>query len=155
MVAEYEEYSCEPWTLTGDALRSNAHDETRRRIGRWRKSCARTDVHLSQLVQQLGSATFGDSSSTMHYQIVMHPNSIRGWRLELDDDAGVASHIPQLLLPAAQMRSDELVTVDTDPNDGDVWAPISIHGHQMTQRTAVYYSAGALGQSYGHYGLQH
>src|SRR5262249_45023565 len=150
LVAEYEENSCEPRTLTGHALRSNAHDETRRRIGHWRKSCARPDVHLSQLLQQLGRATLGDSSSTMHHQIVMHPNSVRGWRFERDDDAGVASHIPKLLLRAAQMRCDELVTVDADPNDGYLWAPISIHGHQMTHRTAVYHSAGALGQSYGH-----
>jgi hypothetical protein len=80
----------------------------------------------------------------------MHPDRVRGWRLERDDDARVASHIPQLLLRAAEMRSDELVTVDTDPNDGYLWAPIAIHGHQMTQRTAVYHSAGGLGQSYGH-----
>ena len=36
------------------------------------------------------------------------------------------------------MRCDELVTVDTDPNDGYLWAPISILGHQMTQCTADY-----------------
>jgi hypothetical protein len=81
----------------------------------------------------------------MHQQMVTHSNSVRGWRLERDDDAGVATHIPQLLLRAAQMRCDELVTVDTDPNDGDLWAAISIQGHQMTQSTALYDSAGALG----------
>jgi len=48
------------------------------------------------------------------------------------------------------MRCDELVTLDTDPNDGYLWAAIAIHGHQMTQRTAVYHSAGGLGKLNGH-----
>jgi hypothetical protein len=143
-------YSCEPRALPGDAIRCNPHDVTGRRIGHWRKTCARSDVHLRQPLQQLGSAIFGNSRSTMHDQIVTHANSIRAWRLERNSDAGIASYIPQLLLRAAQMRSNQFVTFNTNPDNGDLWAAISINGDQMSQRTTLDQSARAVRQLYRH-----
>jgi hypothetical protein len=104
----------------GQAIRRDAQDEAWGRIGHWRKTCARSDVHLRQPLQQLGSATFGNSRSTIHDQIVTHANSVRRWRLEGDGDAGIATYISELLLPATQMRSNQLVTFDTNPDNGDL-----------------------------------
>jgi hypothetical protein len=89
----------------------------------------------------------GYARSTIHHAIITHPNTVSGRHLERNDDTGIATHIPELLLGAAQTGADEVVTVDSDPNDGDLGAPTSSHRYKMTQRTDVYQSAGAVGQS--------
>jgi hypothetical protein len=62
----------------------------------------------------------------MHHEIITHPNIVSGRHLERNDDTGMATDIPQLLLGAAQIDGDDLVTVDSDPNDGDLGLPSQV-----------------------------
>jgi hypothetical protein len=126
-----------------DPLRRDAGDHPGRRIGHRRELHARADVRLRELLQELWGAALGDSCLPVDDEVVLHPDRVLARRLDRERHARVALDVLHLL-EAAEVRADDLVALEPDPDAGHLRAPVRIQRHQVGEPVRLEHLARAV-----------
>jgi hypothetical protein len=67
------------------------------------------------------------------HEVVVESHLVATAGLERQRDSRVAPDIPELLLPVAEVRRHDLVTIDTDPDDRDLWRAVRVERNEMSE----------------------
>jgi hypothetical protein len=89
------------------------------------KDRLRAKVEMRETLEQGGGTTFGDPRFAMHNQILLEPEHVLAATEAGEHDARVSLHVPHLLMEA-HVAGDELLVLDTHPDDRDLWAAVAI-----------------------------
>src|SRR5258708_37627237 len=93
--------------------------------------CSKSNVDLSELMQQLRSTTFCDPSTPGDYQIVIQDARFSAC-LHRECDTCIFLDIFHFL-PGTQMSTNNFITIQTYPHQCDLRTPIRIECHKMDQ----------------------
>lgn len=101
------------------------------------------DVRLRELLQELRGAALRDPCLPVDDEVVLHPDCVLAQRLDRERHARVALDVLHLLV-AAQVRADDLVALEPDPDAGHLRAPIRVQRHQMGEPVGLEHLARAV-----------
>ena len=119
-----------PRAYTVDGFDGDVSDVARRcRVGQ--EFCAWANVDLGELVEHFGRSALGDAGASVDHEVVVQcvglTSSFYGER-----DTGIATDIFEFLM-VGDMSADDLVTVEADPDDGDLRTAILVEGDEMRE----------------------
>ncbi len=80
---------------------------------------------MGKALQELRRAALRDPCAAAHDQILLQPRRVDARAFERDDDAGIALDVADLLL-TQQVTSNELVSIETDPDARYVRAAVRV-----------------------------
>lgn len=122
-----------PGAYPADALGPDPHDESGRRVVHRREPHIRPQIYMRQSLEEFGCASLLDPCPTVDDQIMGEPVFVAASRLEREHDPGLAPHVVELLLGIAQVPGDDVLAVETDPNDRDLRRTVGVDGHEVSQ----------------------
>jgi hypothetical protein len=122
-----------PGAYPADALGPDPHDESGRRVVHRREPHIRPQIHVRQSLEEFGCATRLDPCPTVDDQILGEPVFVAASRLEREHDPGLAPHVVELLLGIAQVPGDDVLAVETDPDDRDLRRTVGVDGYEVSQ----------------------
>jgi hypothetical protein len=100
---------------------------------------------VRQPLEQLGRAALLDRSTSVDYEVLPHANRIGDRRLDGERDPWVASDVAELLL-LAEMRGDDVLAFETDPDDRHLRAPVRVDRDEVGEAVGLENLARALGE---------
>jgi len=122
--------SAAPWSDTPDALNRDVSDVTRRRVVHRRKLDIGAKIGAGKVLKQFRSAPLRDSTAAMDDDVLIEANLVARAGLNGQCDARVTADVSNLPV-LRQVRGDDLIAVQADPDDRDLRSSIWLERHQM------------------------
>src|SRR5262249_1783865 len=110
----------------------DVHNSPGRRIVARRELHVGSEVDARQRLEQFWPATFRDPGCAIHDEVLLEPRPLHLNSLDGERDALVPLEAPDLLA-RTEVAEDDLVAVDTDPDDRHLWRTVGVQGDQMPQ----------------------
>ena len=112
--------SSRPGTHPADPLDADPQPDARRRIVHRRELDVRSELHVRELLQQLGRTALLDRCAPAHDEVLAQPGRVDLRPLERDRHARIAPDIVELALVRVEVGADQIVAVDADPDTSHV-----------------------------------
>jgi len=119
-----------PWSDTTDAVNRDVSNVTRRRVVHRRKLDIGAKIDAGKLLKQFRSAPLRDSTAAMNDDVLIEANLVAGAGLNGQCDARVTANVSNLPV-LRQVRGDDLIAVQADPDDRDLRSSVWLERHQM------------------------
>ena len=103
---------------------------TRRRVVHRRKLDVGAKLGASKLLKQFRSAALRDSTAPMDDDVLIEANLVARASLNGQCDARVTADVSNLPV-LGQVRGDDLIAVQPDPDDRDLRSSVWLERHQM------------------------
>jgi hypothetical protein len=139
-----------PWPDATDAVNGDVSDITGRRVVHRRKLHIGPEISTSKLLKQLRCTALGDASTAVDDDVFIKSNLVARTGLNGQRDAWVTANVSDLPV-LGQVRRDDLVAIQSDPDNRDLRPSVRLERHQVRQRSALEYSASRVGNR--HHGM--
>jgi hypothetical protein len=127
-------YSTGPRTNAGHPFNLDSGDEPRRRVIAWREHHVRPEILLGEWAEDVRRPALRDRGAAMHDEIGREPARVYRTRKHRQCHPVVSTDVLHLAA-LGLVPNNDLVTVDSDPHEADLWPPIRVNGHQVDQRS--------------------
>src|SRR3954469_10997512 len=125
-----------PGTFAAQLLRRHANHEAGRRVVHRRGFRIRPHVGVREPLQQLRRATLLDPRGSAHDEVPRQPALAES--LSLDGDRYTRILLDVLDLPvAAEVRADDLIVVQADPDAGHLRAAVGVERDHVAERVGL------------------
>ena len=101
---------------------------------------------MGEPLQELRRAALLDRRAAVDDQVLAEPERVGLRSLDRDRHARVPADVAQLLL-LAQVRGDDVVAVEADPDDRDLRAPVRIDRDEVGEPVGLEHRSRALGKN--------
>ncbi len=122
--------SAAPWSDTAYPINRDVSDVTRRRVVHRRKLDIGAEIGASKLLKQFRGTSLRDSTAPMDDDVLIEANLVARAGLNGQCDARVTADVSNLPV-LGQVRGDDLIAVQADPDDRHLRSSVWLERHQM------------------------